>query len=212
MVLGLACSARAVDRAQLNDRLQSFTDKFTAMEQNPTTRVPAADLARAKGILLLDRTKGAFFIGYGSGNGVVLVRDAAGHWGAPAFVSAMGASLGPQIGGTKDFFVVLLNSPAATEALKKSVIDFGAKASVTGGSAYHGAQETTTSANTTVYGAHRGVFAGGEIKGGSVSPNNDANAIYYGRTVSMNGILFAHEVVPTPTEDRLIAKISEYSR
>lgn len=212
MVLGLACSARAVDRAQLNHRIQSLTAQFTAMEQNPATRVPAYELAKANGIVLLDRTKGAFFFGYQSGNGVAFVKDSAGHWSAPAFVSAMAASLGPQIGGTKDFFVVLLTSPAATDALKKSVIDLGAKASAIGGNDYHGVEQSTASGCVMVYGAHNGLFAGAEIKGGTVSPDNNANAVYYDQAVSMNQILFNHQVTPTPTEDQLIAKISEYSR
>jgi hypothetical protein len=36
--------------------------------------------------------------------------------------------------------------------------------------------------------------------------------IYYGQKVSVNGILFAHQVAPSPAENQLISKISEYSR
>lgn len=182
------------------------------MEQNPATRVPAGDLAKARGIILLDRTKGAFIFGYQSGNGVVLVKDPSDRWSPAAFISSIGASLGPQIGGTKDFFVVLLMSPTATEALRKSVFDFGAKASATSGNEHTGAQETVASGTCLVYNAHNGLFAGAEIKGGSIAPDAKVNAIYYGRPVSMNGILFAHQVTPSRTEDQLIAKISQYSR
>jgi lipid-binding SYLF domain-containing protein len=106
----LASSALALNRPQLDDRIQSLTAKFTAMEQNPATRVPAGELARAKGIILLDRTKGALILGVHGGNGVALTREPAGQWSSVGFVSSGGASLGPQIGGSKDFFVILLMS------------------------------------------------------------------------------------------------------
>lgn len=212
MVMGLAYSANAVDRAQLNDEIQSLTAKFTALEQNPTTRVPANKLAAARGIILLDRTGGAFVFGYHGGNGVALVKEASGHWSAPMFVSSTSASLGAQIGGSKDFFVILLMSPRETDKLKQSAFNFGAKASVTGTTEHYGVQETTASGPVLVYSMHNGLFAGAEIKGGSIGADNQDDHVYYGRPVSANSILFSNQVSPSQTEDRLIAKLSEYSR
>lgn len=213
LIVGLACSASALDRNQLNDRIRSLTAQFTSMEQNPATRIPADQLARAHGIVLLDRTKGAFIFGYHSGYGVALAKGPAGHWGPAGFVSSTGASLGAQIGGTKDFFVVLLMSPAAADALKQPVDNFGAQASETGWNQHAGAKAMSNSRQpVVVYSEHNGVYAGASIKGGSVSADKDANSTYYGRTVSMNGILFGHQVSPTPVEDQLISKVNEFSR
>jgi|HubBroStandDraft_5_1064220.scaffolds.fasta_scaffold486166_1 lipid-binding SYLF domain-containing protein len=213
LVMGLACSAQAADKAQLNDRIHSFTAKFTAMEQNPATRVPANELARAQGIILLDRTRGAFFLGFHSGNGVALARDQDGHWSPAGFVSSVGVSLGPQIGGTKDFFVVLLTSPAAVETLRQPVMDFGAQASETGGSEHAGAEANLESRpSVVIYSQRNGVYAGASIKGGSVKTDADANAVYYDRPVSMDDILFARRVAPSQAEADLIGKIDEFSR
>jgi lipid-binding SYLF domain-containing protein len=213
LIMGLAGSAFAVGRGQLDDRIQSFTSKFTAMEQNPATRVPASVLAQAQGIILLDRTGGAFIFGFHSGNGVALVRGQDGHWSPAGFVSATGASLGPQIGGSKDFFVVLLMSPAAVEKLKQPSIDFGAQASATGGSSHAGAQTMFESQPPIlVYSQRNGLYAGASIKGGSVRADKDANAVYYGHPVSMDGILFNHQVAPSENESALISKIDDSSR
>ena len=212
LILGLAGSALAVDRPQLNSRIQNLTAQFTAMEQNPATRIPANKLARADGIILLDRTKGAFIFGYHEANGVALARDANGRWSPAGFVSSEGASLGPQIGGTKDFFVVLMMSPAAARTLTQSQINFGAKASATGGSAHAGAVVMVESYPVTVYSEHNGIFAGASIRGGSIQMDKDANTVYYGHPVSANGVLFAHAVQPSRTENALIAKIDEFSR
>lgn len=210
IVVGLAWSANAVDKDQLTSRIESLTAQFTAMQQNADTRIPAQDLANAYGVVLLDRTKGAFIFGYHTGNGVAVVKDASGHWSAPAFVSSSGASLGAQIGGTKDFYVILVMSPYATEALKESVIDFNTKASATGGTSSVQTQLPTKS--TMIYSSHNGLFAGAQLEGGSIKPDDDSNSIYYGQTVSMSGILFDRQVEQTTAGDQLVQKITEYSK
>lgn len=212
IIVGLSSSAFAVNRAELNNRIQKLTAQFTAMQQNSATRIPADKLAKACGIILLDRTKGAFIFGYHNGDGIALARNPSGHWSPAGFVSANGASLGPQIGGTKDFFVILMMSPSAAQLLKQPAINFGAKASATGGSAHTGAVVMTQSQPVVVYSEHNGVYAGASVKGGSVHADNDANAAYYGHPISMDGILFENQATPSPVEDALTAKIDQYSR
>jgi SH3 domain-containing YSC84-like protein 1 len=213
VLMGLAGSAFALDKPQLDERIHSLTAQFAAMQQNPATRVPANELAQAQGIILLDRTGGAFIVGYHSGNGVALARDQNGHWSPAGFVSSAGASLGAQVGGTKDFFVVLLMSPAVAQALKETTMDFGAQASVTGGSQYAVGQASVNSGpEVLVYSKHNGLYAGASIKGGSISQDKDANDIYYDHPVSMNDILFEHQVPLTRTATDLIAKIEQFSK
>lgn len=186
------------------------------MEQNPATRVPASELARAKGVILLDRTKGALILGVHGGTGVALTREPSGQWSSVGFVSSGGASLGPQIGGGKDFFVVLLMSQSAVDSLKQPVINFAAQASGTAGSEHAGAQTLLGShPQILVYSERNGLYAGASIKGGSVKPDKEANAAYYGHAVSMSDVLFAPQAAETtqsPAEEALIAKIDEYSR
>lgn len=213
LMMGLAISAKAVDKTQLDDRIRTITDKFSAMQANQSTAVPVNQLAAAKGIILLDRTGGALVFGFHSGNGVALTRDDAGKWGPVGFVGSTGASLGAQIGGTRDFFVVLLMTQGAVEQLKQSSMDFGAQASAVGGSTFAGAQASTgTTPSVIVYSAHNGLYAGAAIKGGSISTDNDANQVYYGKAVSMDDILFSRQVEPGPAASDLIAKLDQYSK
>jgi SH3 domain-containing YSC84-like protein 1 len=213
LIMGLASSAFALDRVQLEDRIHSLTARFTAMQQNPATRVPASALARAHGIILIDRTGGALFFGFHTGNGVALARDASGHWGPSGFVSSIGASLGPQIGGSRDFFVVVLMTPDAVQSLKQSTIDFGAQASATGGNQHAGAQATMNSGpSVLVFSQRNGLYAGASIKGGSISADDNANAIYYGRAVSMEDILFTRNVPLSPAGADLVERIVRFSQ
>lgn len=211
--MGLAGSAFGLDRTELDNRIMTLTGKFTAMQQDPATRVPAEQLARARGIILLDRTGGAFIFGYHSGNGVALAKDPNGHWSSVGFVGSSGASFGAQLGGGKDFYVILLMSPEVAGALKETSMDFGAQASATSGTSHAGAETTVNSGpEVMVYSQHNGLYAGATIKGGSISAETDANAMYYDRPVSMDDILFEHEVAPTKAAKELISKIDEYSK
>ena len=212
--MGLAISAKAaVDKMQLDERVNTITSKFTAMQQNPSTAVPAQQLAQAKGVILLDRSGGAFMFGYHQGNGVALTRNEAGKWGPIGFVSSVKASLGAQIGGGKDFYVVLLMSPDAVQQLRQSSMDWGAQSSVVGGSQFAGAQASTkTSPSVIVYSARNGLYAGAAINGGALSTDKDANAVYYGRAVSPDDIYFSHQMGPTPGAEELITKLDQYSK
>lgn len=210
LIMGLAGSTFAVQKPELDKQLQTITEKFTAMQQNPDTRVPAAELAAAKGIILLDRTSGAFFIGGHSGNGVALMRNASGQWSQPSFVKAGGASLGAQIGGTRDFFVILANTPTAADTLKQSSMDFGAQASVTGGTSQMGAAANLESRPVVIYSQDKGLYAGASLKGGSINEDADANAVYYGRSVSAQDI-FRGQVTSSPMGDTLVKELDQWS-
>lgn len=209
--MGLAGSAFAVDKAELDKDLQTLAEKFTAMQQNPNTRVPAEQLAEAKGIVLLDRTGGAFIIGGHSGRGVALTRNPQGQWSQPSFVESGGMSLGPQIGGTKDFFVMLANTPAAADTLEQSSTDFGAAASATGGSSHAGTQANLESSPVVVYSLNKGLYAGASLKGGSMKEDTDANEVYYGRPVSAQDV-FSAQVPSTPLGIILIKDLDQWSK
>ena len=91
------------------------------MQAKPDKRIPAENLRKALGIILLDRTKAGFIFAYQGGGGLAMVKDAkSGRWSPPAFLTANEASLGVQIGGQQSFVVILLMNTNATHALTES--------------------------------------------------------------------------------------------
>ena len=60
IVLCLAGSLFAADKAELDNRVRKLTGKFEAMQAKPDKRIPAENLRKAQGIVLLDRTKAGF--------------------------------------------------------------------------------------------------------------------------------------------------------
>ena len=213
LLLGLTAPAYAQDLVQLDQRLQLLTAKFDALQHASDKCIPPDLLAKAKGIVLLDRTKAGFLFAYQGGNGVALVKNGSGDWSPAAFLTASEASLGFQVGGEQNFFVILLMTTNAAEALTESTIDFGGEAQGTAGDQSAAVQGNVTPEHSViVYDDHQGLFGGASIKGGAISPDNNANEIYYDKFVTMSDILFDQKVKPSDATVALEQKISAYSK
>lgn len=214
LMLGFASSTFALDKAELDHRIRKLTAKFESMQSNPEKRVPADNLRRAKGVILLDRTKAGFIFAYQGGSGVALVRDPkTDKWSSTAFVSANEASLGFQIGGEQAFYVILFMHTNAVRMLTDAKIDFAGEARGTAGDATAG-EEGKISENehpVLIYDDRAGLYGGVAIKGGAISADDEANRIYYGDYVTMRDILLDKKVKATDSASELAKKLTEQS-
>ena len=213
--MGGVLSALAIGKSELDDRVRMLTAKFEALQQKPDKAVPAEILRQAKGVILLDRTKAGFIFAYQGGGGVAMVRDSTGgKWSPVAFLSANEASLGFQIGGEQNFYVILLMNTNAVRLLTESTFEFGGEARGTAGDASAGAEGKVTPVErpVLVYDERQGLYGGAAIKGGAISPDQEANRIYYGQFLTMKDILFDQKVKPTDAASTLAGKIAEYSK
>jgi lipid-binding SYLF domain-containing protein len=215
LLLGLATSALARDKADLDHQIRKLTVKFETMQADPEKRVPASALRQAKGIILLDRTKAGFIFAYQGGGGVAMVKDPkTEQWSPAAFVRANEASVGFQIGGEQNFFVILLMHTNAVRMLTEAKIDFAGEARGTAGDTSAGEQgQISVNENPVlVYANRTGLYGGAAIKGGAISPDDEANQIYYGDYLTMQDILFDKKVQPSETTSELVKKLTEYSK
>lgn len=214
MLLAFSCStllADAVDRGDLDRRVQKHASKFEAlMLKNP---IPADVLKKAKGIVLLDRTKAGVVFAFQGGSGVAMVRDKAGQWGPVAFLKATEASLGVQIGGQQSFHVMLLMNDDATRMLTNPTFEFGGEARGTAGDSSAGAEDTVKTAEQSVliYDQRSGLFGGAAVKGGALEPDTEANQVYYSDFLSVKEILFDKRPEPSKMATKLSALIEEYA-
>ena len=215
LLLGLALPAQAVTKAELDSRIQALTVKFEAMQAKPDKRIPAEQLRKAQGIVLLQRTKAGFIFAYAGGGGVAMVKDPKSkRWSAPAFMHANEASLGLQIGGQQIFVVFLLMNTNATRALMDSKVDFGGEASGTAGDSTGKVEGTVNQDehSVVIYSDSSGLYGGVSIKGGDLSPDTDANVAYYAKALTPKEILFEKKAAPSEAATALVAKITQASK
>lgn len=213
--LCLAGPVFGLDKADLDDRMRGLMSKLDSLQAKPDKKIPADTLAKAQGVILLDRTKAGFIFAYQGGGGVAFVRDSkTGGWSPPAFLKANEASLGFQIGGEQNFFVILLMTTNATRLLTDSNFEFGGEAHGTAGNA-SGTEEGKVGPlekSVVVYDDREGLFGGASVKGGAVSPDEDGNRVFYGQAWGMRDILFEKRVKGNDVSAELAKKLTEYSK
>ncbi|HUA68471.1 MAG TPA: lipid-binding SYLF domain-containing protein [Candidatus Saccharimonadales bacterium] len=214
ILTGFVSSTLAMDRAELDDRIRMLTAKFEALQAQPDKRVPAAVLRQAQGIILLDTTKAGFMFAFQGGDGVAMVKDNWGNWSPVAFLNKKEASFGFQAGGEQNFYAILLMDTNTTQQLTQSQINVGGEAGGTAGSNSGSVDGrfNPPKESIRVYADRAGFYGGMAFKGGTLSPANNDNAVYYGQSVSMRDILFDRRVQPTQAAFDLADKIKTYSK
>jgi len=215
LLLNFASAALAVDQLALDNRIGMLTVKFEAMQAKPDKRIPAGLLRQAQGIVLLDRTKAGFLFAYEGGSGVGMARGpGAGAWSAPVFVKANQVSVGFLAGGQKSFMVILLMTTNAVHRLASGSVRFGGEAAGTAGDVSGGTGTNFSSSEdgVLVFRDSQGLYGGAALKGGNVSPDTNADIIYYGQYLSADQIFFGHEAKPSIAAAHLARVIDQYSK
>jgi lipid-binding SYLF domain-containing protein len=157
---------------------------FDAIMKTPDKAIPKELLAHAKAIAVFPQViKAAFFIGGEGGRGVVSRRTRSG-WSDPVFFRAGGGSVGPQVGASATDIVLLFMNDEAVGGLMKDKFELGAEAAVAGGPVGRDASAGTDAlmqAEILSYSRSRGLFAGVNLKGVVIRPEDDLNLAVYDR-------------------------------
>jgi len=126
--------------------------------------------------------KGGFIVGGRGGSGVIS-RRVAGGWSAPAFFDLGGGSIGLQIGVASTDYILLFMNENAVDSLLGDKFEIGGEGSAAAGPVGRSASASTDlklNAQILSYSRSRGAFAGLEIKGVVIKPDNEDNLQVYG--------------------------------
>lgn len=183
---------RSTEAGALVDKARWTIEEFKQRQEKPN-QLFRANLAAAKGIAIFPAvTKGAFVVGAEGGPGVVVVRNADGSWGYPAFYTLGAGSFGLQIGFQSAEVVLILRSERAVLAVVQNQGKFGGDMQLTVGELGAGVEAaTTTNLGADIVGfAHAtGVYGGLSLEGAGIVRRNDLNQAYYGKGATPESIL-----------------------
>src|SRR3989442_10956422 len=147
--------------------------------------IPGDLLDRAEAVAVFPGVlKGGFIVGGRGGSGVIS-RRVAGGWSAPAFFDLGGGSIGLQIGIASTDYVLLFMNENAVESLLSDKFEIGGEGSAAAGPVGRSASASTDvklNAQILSYSRSRGAFAGLELKGVVIKPDNDDNLQVYSMT------------------------------
>ena len=208
--LASAQSKNAKRINQATERARKAARVFTEIMAAPDKAIPKDLLDKAEAVAVFPNVIKAGFILGGRGGTGVISRRVRGGWSAPAFFNLGGASVGLQIGASSTDFVMLFMNPPALKGLLEDKFEIGGEGSVAAGPVGRAAAASTNltlDAGILTYSRSRGLFAGLELKGVVINPDNDDNRAVYG--MSAKDILTGSDKM---TLSRMPAGVRIFSR
>jgi SH3 domain-containing YSC84-like protein 1 len=207
-----ACAYAASTREDLNDRLEKARIVIDELSKTPDRGVPDGIIKEAVCVAVVPSLKkAAFGIGAQYGQGVVTCRTGHG-WSAPVFIRMAGGSFGFQIGAQGTDLVMVAINQHGLQDLLKSKFKIGGDAAATAGPVGRNAQADTSlnlSAELLTYSRSKGIFAGIDLDGTSVSQNQDDTDVFYGGDHSFHQILAGQIAVP-PSARPFVRTVARY--
>jgi lipid-binding SYLF domain-containing protein len=191
MVLAVAANASAQQERERSAKKARAAAEQSAkaarvFEQIMGTReksIPGDLLDRAEAVAVFPGVlKGGFIVGGRGGSGVIS-RRVAGGWSAPAFFDLGGGSIGLQIGVASTDYILLFMNERAVDSLLNDKFEIGGEGSAAAGPVGRSASASTDArlnAQILSYSRSKGAFAGLELKGVVIKPDNEDNLQVYG--------------------------------
>lgn len=198
VVLPSLCFA-ASKKEELQARLDASKHIMDQIMAASDKSIPSNILEKATCVgVIPGMLKGAFVVGAQYGQGVVTCRTGHG-WSAPVFIRLAGGSFGFQAGGQSTDLVLVAVNENGFQDLLKSKFKLGGDAAASAGPVGRNTQASTDwkmNAELLTYSRSKGLFAGIDLDGTSVSQNAEDTEIYYGQPQDFKQVLLGNVDVP----------------
>ena len=214
-ILALALTPAMFGASEANDvkHISASAEVFQEIMNAPDRGVPHDILSKAQCVGIIPNLKKAgFIVGAKYGKGVFVCRTSNG-WSAPEIVRIEGGSIGFQIGVGETDVVMVVQNRSGEEKLTQDKFTFDASAGAMAGPVGRTAQAETDAqlhAEILAYSRSRGLFAGVDLGGATLRPDNADNRALYGRDVTPREILTG-AVPPPPQANALYGELNRFS-
>jgi lipid-binding SYLF domain-containing protein len=176
------------------------------------TEIPQEYWTKARCVVVIPELKKAAFIFGGEyGKGVMSCRSG-DQWSAPVFMQLAKGSWGFQAGVEQADLVLLVMNESGVQKLLKNKVNLGADASVAAGPLGRRGGVSTdavVTAEILSYSRSKGLFAGIDLSGGVLRPDEDANVETYGKGAMPSTILATREMSAPPEAASFLGALRE---
>jgi SH3 domain-containing YSC84-like protein 1 len=212
-IAGMAVPAFcASDVEKLDSRIDSARAVIDEIMSTPDKAIPDSIARNAVCIgVVPGMVKGAFIFGAEYGQGVVTCRTGHG-WSGPVFIRMAGGSFGFQIGGQGTDLILVATNDKGFQDLLQSKFKIGGDASAAAGPVGRDTQAATDvslRSELLTWSRARGLFAGVDLTGVSVSQNKEDTDKFYGADHTFESILHGN-VPPPPAAQPFLETVRKY--
>ncbi len=210
MAASLAAVSPAAAQTREDARLITATAVLEEFRGAPDLGVPEWLVERAYGVAVIPEVqKVALMFGGRHGNGVMTVRDEAGRFSSPVFLSLSGGSWGLQIGAQATDVILVFATRRSVENFTRGKFTLGATASVAAGPLGRAGEAAAgKDAEIYSYSRSRGLFAGIALDGSALLVDKRANRSFYSRDVDATEVFAGKVSSNSESGRRFIAAIA----
>jgi lipid-binding SYLF domain-containing protein len=213
LLAGLGWSAdEQKDQSDIAKRIDASANVLKEIMDTPDKAIPDKVMSDAKCVAVIpSMVKVAIGIGGSHGKGVATCRTENG-WSAPAPITLTGGSWGLQFGGQAVDVVMVVTNDQGMQHLLSSKFKLGANASAAAGPVGRNAGADTDwklKAEVLTYSRARGVFAGVNLNGSSITQDKDETRLLYGKYIPSADILNG-KVHATSSSTPFLAAVRKY--
>jgi lipid-binding SYLF domain-containing protein len=211
----MAWSADDKDKySDVDKRVDAAANVLTEIMGTPDKAIPDKIMGEAKCIAVVpSMVKIAVGFGGSHGKGFATCRTQSGNWSAPAPITITGGSFGLQLGGQAVDLVMVVTNDQGMQHLLASKFKLGADASAAAGPVGRDAAADTDwkmRAEVLTYSRARGVFAGIDLNGASITQDKDETRVLYGSFEPFSDILNG-KVRAKESSEPFLAAVRKYS-
>jgi lipid-binding SYLF domain-containing protein len=191
------------DESSIQKRVDASANVLNEIMATPDKAIPDRVMRDAKCIAVIpSMVKIAVGFGGSHGKGIAVCRLENGRWSAPAPITITGGSWGLQLGGQAIDIVLVVTNQKGMEHLLSDKLKIGADASAAAGPVGRDAGADTDwkmKAEMLTYSRARGLFAGVDLSGSSITQDKDETRILFGKFVPFEAILTGKVARPVGT-------------
>lgn len=199
-------SAPALAQQDQNQLVTSAQTTFSDFQRDPDMTWFRANVGKARAVLIAPEiVKAGWIFGGSGGRAVLYARDTNGRWSGPAFYNIGAASVGFQAGLSVSQTVTLVMTDKGLNSLLANSVKLGGDASIAAGPVGAGANSDITT-DFVAFSRSKGLYGGLNLEGSVISPANDWNSAYYGKSVLPPDILVRGDA-RNPQGEQLAADI-----
>jgi len=206
--LAVPLSAMAV--SSMEERIDKTIDILEQYGKAQGDSIPREVFQETKGLVVMWIIKAGFIVAGEGGDGLVVKREGK-KWSYPSAISAAGAGVGFQAGGSSQDYVLLLNTEEAVKQFTQKG-NYTSSAEVEGTAGPVGrelsAGVATVNAPVYTYSFTKGLFGGVSLSGLGYGSADDTNENFYGQRMDPKDIL-GGKVKKTPEAVKRLWKVLE---
>jgi lipid-binding SYLF domain-containing protein len=213
LLVGVSWSRDDSNQSDIAKRIDASAKVLDAIMAVRDKAIPDRVMRDSKCIAVIpSMIKIAVGFGGNHGKGVATCRTENG-WSAPAPITITGGSWGLQLGGQAVDLVMVVTNQQGMDHLLSSKFKLGVDASAAAGPVGRDAGADTDikmKAEVLTYSRARGLFAGIELNGATVTQDKDETRLLYGKFVPFSEIL-SGKVEPTASSRLFLTAVRRYS-